>query len=263
MIALFAAEGRRLLSTKVWLWGLLAAVASGGFVTLLAFVGPENFDPPMPGLDTEQGAQIVLGMLGLLAFIPALLGTTAVTSEYRYQTITFTYLFAPRRWTVLAAKLGVYGIAGAVYGAVAVVIAGTGLALAATSHGINLGIATGTVVGLLLRIAVLMTVYTVLGVAFGALLRNQVTALVVVGGYLYFGETLLLLIPGVNAIYPFLPGGAGSALTGFTFLAEAANQTGTTTTQLLSAPMGALILLGYVLVASVLAFAAPLRRDVT
>jgi ABC-2 type transport system permease protein len=263
VIALFAAEGRRLLSTKLRLWSLLAAAASGGFVALLGFVGPENFDPPMPGLDTEQGVQLVLGMLGLLAFIPALLGTNAVTSEYRHQTITFTYLFAPRRWTVLAAKLGVYATAGAVYGAVTVVIAGSGLALAATAHGIDLGITTGTVIGLLLRIAVLMAVYTVLGVAFGALLRNQITALVVVGGYLYFGETLLLLIPGVNAVYPFLPGGAGSALTGFTFLTQAANQAGTTTTHLLSAPVGTLVLLGYVLVASILAFTAPLRRDVT
>jgi ABC-2 type transport system permease protein len=257
MTALLAAEGRRLLSTKIWLWALLAAFGTGGFVALLGLVGPENFDPPLPGLDTAEGTRLVLGMVGLLAFIPALLGTTAVTSEYRHQTITFTYLFAPKRWTVLAAKLGVYGIGGLAYGLVVVVTAGTGLVTATLLHGTSLGLPTGALIGLFARIAVLMAVYTVLGAAFGALLRNQVAAVLVVGIYLYMGEPVLLLVPGVNAVYPFLPGGATSALTGFTYLTEAVAQTGTTAT------LGALVLLGYVLVASILAFAVPLRRDVT
>jgi ABC-type transport system involved in multi-copper enzyme maturation permease subunit len=263
MTALLAAEGRRLLSTRIWLWGLLAAVASGGFVALLALVGPENFDPPMPGLHTEPGTRLLLGFAGILAFVPALLGTTAVTTEYRHQTITFTYLFAPRRWTVLAAKLGVYGIAGLVYGIVTVITLGAGLFAAAAVHGVSLGLPTASVVGLLLRIAMMLGVYTVLGAAFGALLRNQVAALLVVGMYFYIGETALLLIPGVNAVYPFLPGGASAALTGFTYLAAAAGEAVGSATHLLSAPLGALVLLGYAAVAACLALAAPLRRDVT
>ncbi|GAB3490542.1 hypothetical protein [Amycolatopsis cihanbeyliensis] len=117
--------------------------------------------------------------------------------------------------------------------------------------------------GLLARIAAALAVYTVLGVALGALLRNQVAALLIVGGYFYAGETALLLIPGVNAAYPFMPGGAASALTGFSYLADAtASQTGTAATSLLPAPLGALVLLGYALLAATLAIAAPLRRDI-
>ncbi|CAM4032151.1 ABC transporter permease subunit [Kibdelosporangium persicum] len=262
MITLLSAEARRLLSTRLWVWALAAAVFTGVLVSVMALAGPENFDPPMPALSTAQGTRLVLGMAGLLAFVPALLGTTAVTAEYRHQTITFTYLFVPRRGTVLAAKLGIYGVAGLAYGLVVAVLAGAGLAVAAAVHGITLGLPTGELVGLLLRIAVMMAVYTLLGVAFGALLRNQVTALAVLGGYFYMGETLLLLIPGVNTMYPFLPGGASSALTGFTFLADAVAQTGISAPHLLSAPLGALVLLGYAVVAAVLAFATSLRRDV-
>ena len=33
-----------MLSTKIWLWALLVAFGTGGFVGLLGLVGPENFD---------------------------------------------------------------------------------------------------------------------------------------------------------------------------------------------------------------------------
>lgn len=253
MTALLAAETRRLLSTRIWLWSLAASIATGSLVTALAFVGPENFDPPMPGLDTPQGVEMVVGMAGLLAFVPALLGTTAITAEYRHQTITFTYLFAPRRWTVLAAKLGVYAAGGLVYGVATVTIAGAGTALAG-----------GDVpFGLLARIAALMAVYTIFGAAFGALLRNQAAALVVLGGYFYMGELLLMFIPGVNAVYPYLPGGASAAVIDFTFLSEAMIKSGFAATPLLPSSAGAGVLLGYALVATVLALFVSLRRDVT
>nr|WP_042194900.1 ABC transporter permease [Kibdelosporangium sp. MJ126-NF4] len=263
MTTLLSAEARRLLTTRLWLWGLLSALATGGLVFLTAMIGLENATPPMPGLDTAQGTQLLLGMVSLLAFVPALLGTTAVTAEYRHQTITFTYLFAPRRGALLAAKIGVYAAAGLAYGLVVAVTAGAGLAVAAATQGVSVGLPTGELVGLLCRLTVMMAVYTLLGVAFGALLRNQVAALAVLGGYFYMGETLLLLIPGVNTIYPFLPGGASAGLTGFTFLTNAVAQTGISAPNLLSAPFGALVLLGYVAIAAVFAFTTSLRRDVT
>lgn len=264
MIALIAAEWRRLTTTRLWLWGLLAALGSGALTGLLALVGPENFTPPMPGLHTPEGATALLGLLGFTAFVPALLGTAAVAGEYRHGTVSTTALFAPRRWTWLVAKLAAYTAGGLGYGAVATAVAAVGLFGAAALNGVELGLPAGVVLALLARIAATMAVYTLLGVAMGALLRNQVTALVVVGAYLYLAETLLMLIPGVKELYPFLPGGATSALTGFTQLADAiAEQTGGTAVALLSAPAGGLVLLGYALVASAIAVMVPLRRDIT
>ncbi|MEV0307783.1 ABC transporter permease [Nonomuraea fuscirosea] len=264
MTALLAAEWTRLTGTKLWLWGLLAALASGALIGLLALAGPENFTPPMPGLDTAQGIHTLLGLLGFTVFVPALLGTIAVSAEYRHRTITTTTLFAPRRWTWLAAKLAIYTGAGLAYGATAAAVAGGALWGVAVLKGITLGLPAVTITALLARIALTMAVYTLLGLAVGALLRNQVTALIAVGAYFYMIETVLMLIPGIKLLYPYLPGGATAALTGFTYLADAiADQTGTSATPLLSAPAGAAVLVCYALVAIAIAVAAPLRRDIT
>lgn len=57
MNALIKAEFRRLAATRMWRWALVTAVLlGGGLVGLMAVVGPENFSPPMPGLDTEEGS---------------------------------------------------------------------------------------------------------------------------------------------------------------------------------------------------------------
>lgn len=263
MTALLAAEWTRLIGTRLWLWGLLAALGSGALVGLLALVGPENFTPPLPGLDTAQGTHVLLGLLGLTVFAPALLGAIAVSSEYRHRTITTTTLFAPRRWTWLVAKLGVYTGAGLAYGAIAAAVAGGALFGAVMLKGITLGLPAAMVAALLARIALTMAVYMLLGVAVGALLRNQVTALVVVGAYFYMIETVLMLVPGIKVLYPYLPGGATAALTGFTYLTDAvASQTGTSAAQLLSAPAGGGVLVGYAMIAAAIAVAAPLRRDI-
>lgn len=263
MTALVAAEWLRLKSSRLWLWGLLAAVGSGLLIGLAALVGPENFNPPMPGLDTEQGTRALLGLLGFTVFVPALFGTTAVAGEYRHRTVTTTALFAPRRWTWLVAKLAAYTAAGLAYGLLAVTVAGGSIFGAAALKGVTLGLPAGAVAALLGRIALTMAVYTLLGVAVGALLRNQVTALLVVGAYFYMIETALMLVPGVNGLYPFLPGGATAALTSFTYLSEAvATQTGSSATALLPAAAGGAVLVGYALVAAAIAVAAPLRRDI-
>ena len=262
---LVRAEIRRLLATRMSSGLLLGAVLlGGGLVGAMALVGPENFDPPMPGLDTETGLRSVLGILGYTALVPAAVGTLAVTGEYRHRTAAVTFLFAPRRWQVLAAKLVTYGVAGLAYGLILAGTAAAALFAVAAVRGISLGLPTGTVLTLLARIGLAMVVYLLLGVGIGALLRNQVAALCVVIGYLYMGESLLLVIPGVNALYPLLPGGATASLTDFTYLTDAMSQElGGTAVRLLPPAAGALLLTGYALAACVIAVILPMRRDIT
>ncbi|GAB3140512.1 ABC transporter permease [Micromonospora sonneratiae] len=265
MHLLIKAEFRKLLATRMWSGLLLAAaLLGGGMIGAMALVGPENFDPPMPGLDTETGLRSILGILGYTAFVPAAVGTIAVTSEYRHRTAAVTFLFAPRRWQVLAAKLVTYAVVGLAYGLLLAGTAAVALVAAAAARGIPLGLPIDTVLVLLARIAVAMVVYLLIGVGMGALIRNQVVALCVVVGYLYMGETLLMMMPGVNVLYPILPGGATASLTDFTYLADAVSeQLGSTSIQLLSPAAGALLLTGYALAAAVVAVVIPLRRDVT
>lgn len=263
MRQLIVAEFRRLLATRLWWIALLAATGlGGGLVGCLALVGPEHFSPPMPGLHSAAGARLVLGILGYTAFVPAAFGTLAVTSEYRHRTVDVTFLFAPSRWRVLTAKLAVFAVGGLCYGAVLAGTAAVGLYAGAAGHGSTVGVPVGAVAGLLGRLAVAMAVYTLLGVGVGALVGNQVAALCLVIGYLYLGEPVLMMIPGANAAYPLLPGGATAALTGFHEVSDAmAAQLPTTAIHLVSPVVGALVLLGYTLVAAAVAVFAPLRRD--
>ncbi|SPL94967.1 Putative ABC transport system membrane protein [[Actinomadura] parvosata subsp. kistnae] len=130
-----------------------------------------------------------------------------VGAEHRHQTITTTALFVPGRWQALLAKLAVHAVAGLGYGLLSAAMAGAALFAAATAKGITLGLPAGAVLVLLVRIVLAMAAYMLLGVAVGALLPNQVAAPAVLGGYFYLVETALLMVPGANVLYPYLPGG--------------------------------------------------------
>ena len=82
MNRLLRGEAAKLFATRLPLWSLVtAALCGGGLTGLLSLIGPENATPPLPGLDTAEGVGIVVGMSGLLLFVPALIGTIAVTGD--------------------------------------------------------------------------------------------------------------------------------------------------------------------------------------
>ena len=82
MTRLIHGELIRLFATRLPLLAAGVAVLAGATITgLLSLVGPENATPPMPGLDTAEGVGIVVGINGLLLFVPALIGAIAVTGS--------------------------------------------------------------------------------------------------------------------------------------------------------------------------------------
>ncbi|MCK0092576.1 ABC transporter permease [Rhodococcus sp. HNM0563] len=253
----------RLFSTRLPLWACVAAVLSGaGLTGVLGVVGPENASPPMPGLDTPEGVAIAVGFTGLLLFVPALFGTIAVTGEYRHKTIGTTFLAVPRRGAVLAAKLFVYSVFGLAFGFLMSLSSALALWAVTASRGIDLGATTGGLAAVLARVAVAAAIYTLLGVGIGALVRSQLVAVGIVLGYFYFLEPVLMILPGLNTLYPFMPGGATSALTNFTFLSDTmAGEMSSGAAALLTPALGALVLLMYAAVASAAAVVVPLRRD--
>lgn len=256
-------EIARMIATRLPHWTVLTALCCGGLLPgLLALVGPENANPPMPGLDTPEGAALLLGLGGVLLFVPALIGTLAVTAEYRHRTIGTTFLVIPHRGRVLGAKLVAYAGLGLVYGVVSSATAGLVLLAVAGIRGVRLGVAPDALLTVLAQLALAATAYMLIGVAVGALTRRTIVAMGVVLGYFYFLEYVLMVIPGVNALYPYLPGGATASLTRFTFLSDAiAAETSLASASLLSPMVGAVVLVAYALVASGIAVVAPLRRD--
>ena len=253
----------KLLTLRLVLWTILLAVGCGALLTgVLALVGPENATPPLPGLDTADGVAIVLGLPAVLLFVPALVGTIAITSEYRHRTIGTTFLAVPRRGQVLGAKLVAFTLLGLAYGVVSSVVSGAALFAGAAVRGVTVPVSVGDVVLPLLQLALAAAVYTVLGVGIGALARNQLVAVGIVLGYFYFLEFVLMMLPGVSSLYPFMPGGATASLTSFSFLTDTlAEQTSLSPAPLVSPLAGAVILLAYAGVAGLLAVVVTLRRD--
>ena len=258
-------EYTRLIGGRLPWWAIIvAAVFGGGLTGLISLVGPENATPPLPGLETAEGVRTVLGLLGVTLFAPALIGTIAISSEYRHHTIGSTFLAIPRRGAVLAAKLIIFALLGLAYGIVLAGAAIGGILIGAAIHGVTPGLSAATMITIALRYAVAAAIYMVLGVGIGALARNHLLAIAITLGYFYLVENVIMIIPGVKAIYPLLPGGATAALTDSTFLSETmAAQIGTAAPLILPAAAGALILLGYAGAAAFAATAVSLRRDLT
>jgi ABC-2 type transport system permease protein len=110
---------------------------------------------------------------------------------------------------------------------------------------------TGDNVEILLTSGLALVIYALIGVGLGALLRNQVGA--IVGGlvYLFVVEPVIRSIPATSGAYKWMPGGGLEAMTA-TFQGP----------DLLGAWQGGLLLVGYGLLAALLGTVLAVRRDV-
>jgi ABC-2 type transport system permease protein len=175
-----------------------------------------------------------------------LAGAIAITAEIRYGTIRPTFLVTPRRGRVLAAKLAVAALVGIIFGLLAEVLMAADAAVAYAARGIENELTVGDYVQLLAGGAGASALWAVAGVGVGALVRNQVGALVGLCAWMFLVEsTSESFIPEFGRL---LPGGAGLALAG--------------NTDELSAAVGTLLLVLYAAALAAAGWRATLRRDV-
>jgi ABC-2 type transport system permease protein len=212
---LVVAELLKVFTTKLW-WALLIPVAVIAMV--IGFAGAAIAG--IPDLVEQAGRTspavaltIPISMKQTTTFA-VVLGLIGGAGEFRHKTITTSYLTAPSRGTVLAAKTIVHGALGALYGLVTALLCALGAMVRSGTDSFpsaseTLVIAVVGVVGVAL--------WSVLGVGAGTLLGNQVAALVTVLVYLLLAEgliSLILRIPqlGLSDIPPYLPGSGSTAL---------------------------------------------------
>jgi hypothetical protein len=187
---------------------LLAAVS----LALLGIVAP-GLSRTLGALAEEDTQRSLIGSAATNAvFFSVFVGLLAVTTEFRYGTIRPTLLFEPRRRVVLAAKLAATALTGVLFAVVCVAVSfGAALVLLsirdvdfALTPGHTLAIAVGTLVA--------SALIAMLGVAFGALIRNQVGAIVALAVYIVAVEGVLFAtVPAVGRV---LPGEAANGLAG-------------------------------------------------
>jgi ABC-2 type transport system permease protein len=249
MTALVRAEWTKLFTTRVWI-GLLAGacVMAGGFAALLTgLAGQEGGPPPVGSPDYEALALAVASNAAVFALI---LGIIGMTQEFRHRTATPTFLTTPKRGRVVVAKLVAYALAAVPFALAAVAVTVAVVVLYAGARGAAPSL-TGENAEVLLSAGLAIVVYAVIGVGLGALLRNQVGAIVGALVYLYVVEPIVSSIGVLQPAYKWLPGGAVQAVTS-DFQAP----------DLLEPWQGALLLLGYGLLTALLGTFLAVRRDV-
>jgi ABC-2 type transport system permease protein len=237
----------RKLSTVRSPWLLLAAgpllVVAG--VTGLVQSGGDVHDP---AVQAKALAHVALAALFTLIF-----GIFAVAGEYRHGTVTDTFLSTPGRGRVVAAKLAVYGAAGAVAGLVssAAAVAVTAAWWAAKGGSFHLS-AAGSLRILAGGVAVNIA-FAAIGVGVGALLRNLALAVAAALAWIALVEGVAGQLAGAG-LARWLPLRASEALGQVNMIGPA---------RPLPQWGGGLVLAGYAIAFAAAAMVTTLRRDVT
>lgn len=199
-----AMERIKLMSTRSPYWCMaVILVAALGFAMLM-------------GLVTENGRQFAstgtsqAGMqLGMTVFL--VLAALAVTTEYRFSTIRSTFLAAPKRTGVLAAKTVVVMVLGAAVALVSAFAAFFLTKLLATNPSSPLELSTAADWRYVLGNAALYPIAGVLAIAVATLIRQSAGAIALLLVWAMLIENLISIIPrfGPN-VAPWLPFTAAS-----------------------------------------------------
>jgi ABC-type transport system involved in multi-copper enzyme maturation permease subunit len=254
MIALVRAEWTKLFTTRVWLGLFLGAcVLVGGFsalVTGLAGVR-QNGQPGLPAVGTPEFEKLAFATPSNAVVLMLILGIIGMTQEYRHRTVTATFLTTPRRGRVVLAKLLAYGLATVPFALAIVAVNVLVVTIYAGARGATPSL-SGDNLQVMASAGLALVIYAVIGVGIGALVRNQVGAIVGALVYLFVIEGLIASFRVLAQVHKWLPGGALQALT----------QSGQDA-DVLNSWQGGLLLLGYGLLAALLGTLVAVRRDVT
>jgi hypothetical protein len=211
MIRLVRAELTKLHTIRLF-YGVAAAMAAFGVLTVVANVtsAGQQGSPPLSAHDLPA---LVGAPATMLVGAALLLGILGMTGEFRHHTITQTFLTTPDRGRVVAAKLAAYALAG--IGLAILTLAVTTAAGLAwmKAKGLSVPILDSRL-GLVLGGTLLGAgLCGLAGVGVGALVRNQLAALVSVLVWAVVVEGLLLDLLNAPSLGKWLPSAAAAALT--------------------------------------------------
>lgn len=211
----------------------------------------------------EDMTGLMYSLAGSSGYIfPLLFGTLMVTTEFRHKLIVPTFLATPRRGAALAAKLGAGVVMGAFFAAVAVVVTVAVVVIITTSFGFDSAIGQMHTWQVLGRSFVALVLWALIGIGVGSVIRNQVAAIVTVLAFTMLIEPILRvvasLVDWLPAVTKWLPGSATEALVGYNALMGSGMET-----ELLPWWGGALVLVGYAVLFSVIGSLTTWRRDIS
>jgi ABC-2 type transport system permease protein len=204
MSSLVSAEFLKLRTTRT-AYGFLAAI-------VLLTLGVVAANSANVDLRTKADLEEALSGAGIAAALLLVLGIVATTGEHRHGTITSSLLASPDRRRLVGAKVIAYFLTGALLG-IAAVLATFAVAipwLSARDAPLDL-LDAGDYLGLFVEGVAVSALSGAVGVGIGAIVRNQVAAVVGTLIYLFVLEPVIGVISSDVAAYTI--GGSQSALT--------------------------------------------------
>jgi ABC-2 type transport system permease protein len=247
MTRLLRAELLKQTSTRTVL-GLFAAMI--GLIGLAELL--HGFGLPAEQLADPSRQMMVLELGELLGVLfAALLGALSITAEVRHGTIRPTFLVTPRRGHVVVAKVSVSVAIGAAFGLVGGAVAVAVGTAALDARGVEVLLDHGDLVLVIAGATGAAALWAAIGVGVGAVVRNQVPALVGICAWLLFVEGLLAdATGGLGEAGRYLPGAAAAAIGG-----QAPER-------LLGSVAGLALLATYAVVVALVGAIATSRRDI-
>lgn len=241
---LVAAEWLKLRTTRLLHGTIPAAVAISFAAVAGTVLATDRSDV---ALASTEGIRRVLPVTGTGAVLMLIVGIIMAAGEYRHGTVADTFLTTPRRHQVVAAKLVVGAGVGLAVGTLTSVACVGGAALLYDVKGATFPFDDAEVWLTLAGTLVYTTLFTVLGVALGTLIRNQVLAVAGALAWIAIVEHILVnLLPDIGR---WLPAAAGQAIVR------------THLDGLLSPGAGVALLTGYAVVAAVAGVRVAATRD--
>lgn len=232
---------------------LLWAIVPGAIVISMAAVAGAVLSSEGAGvaLDSAQGVRRALHVTGTGSILVLVLGIVISAGEYRTQTATDTFLTTPNRSKVTTAKLLVGLSVGIALGVLTAAICLGGAIALYDVEGERFPIGDTEVWTTLGGAVVYAGLFSVLGVAFGTFVRNQVVGIVAALAWLLVVENILFGFTntGVARVIKWLPGAAGQAIVR------------TPDRDLLSPGLGIAVLLAYGIVIAGAGIVVSVRRD--
>jgi ABC-2 type transport system permease protein len=241
---MIGAEIFKLRTTRTF-YGLVGASLGLVLVIVILVTALVSFGP------NDEPLNDMMNVAGFVQPFALVLGILAVTSEFRHGTITPSLLVTPNRVKLTLAKLAASLIVSLVLGLVTILLV----------VGIVKGIGSlrdldtsGDVGSKVLGATLSVGLWGALGVGLGALVRNQVGAIVGSLVYIFVLENLLQIIPGFDDIIrKYGLGGVSGALFGVD----------SDSSDVLGQVPGGLLFSGYVLVFLIAGILLMRQRDVT
>jgi ABC-2 type transport system permease protein len=214
-------EWTKLVTLRSTRWSLLAAfVAMTGLGILIAAAQMNRWTHLEPHeRATYDSINTAVGGYNLAQLAIGVLGVMVISGEYSTGMIRSSFMATPKRLPVLWAKIGVFATVTFVLMLVASFIAFFVTQAIVTQHHQQHAIGDPHALRVVVGAALFLTVLGILATSIGALVRNTA------GGIAFF-VFLLFVLPGItailpaatsNAINPYLPLTAGTAIATSTF----------------------------------------------